>query len=209
MLVSGDVIVKEHVCTHGLLSDHQFGFRPGASTAEAILAVTQACHQALEWGNSMACVFSDVSKVFDSLPHHLILRSLTRVGVCGVLLAWVADYLTDCLQRTVLSGSRSSVAPVSSGVPQGCPLLFILFMNSIISVNISVDAGITLYADDLCYHKEVSSESDGQVVQADVNAVLDWASDQRAKAELRQDQVALGHKKEETFAVTTTGQCRH
>ena len=59
----------------------QFGFRPGASTQEAILAATKDWHWSLEKSESVACVFFDLSKAFDSLPHPLILDSLVRVGI--------------------------------------------------------------------------------------------------------------------------------
>ena len=73
--------IMEHLVSNKLLSSIQFGFRPEASTTEAVLSVTRECHQALEHGNSAACVFFDVSKAFDSLAHDLILESLARVGL--------------------------------------------------------------------------------------------------------------------------------
>ena len=168
----------EHICEHKLLSSLQFGFRPGASTAEAILSVTRACHDALEKGNSLACVLFDISKAFDSLSHYLIIHSLARVGICGNLLAWIADYLTNRLQKTVLSGAVSSIATVTSGVPQGSilgPLLFILLMDSISSVSLSPNAALSMYADDICYYVEVAKADDIAAVQVDVDAISNWA----------------------------------
>ena len=142
----------EHLSNHELLSNKQFGFRPGASTQEAILSATRVWHEALERGNSIASVFFDLSKAFDSLPHHLILQSLAMVGVCGSLLAWIKDYPTNRLQRVVLYGSTSSTSNVTSGVPQGSilgPLLFIVTMDSITNIKFSARAALTLYADDM------------------------------------------------------------
>ena len=46
-----------HVLDQGYLSPKQFGFRPGSSTAEAILAATRDWHDSLERSSSVACVF--------------------------------------------------------------------------------------------------------------------------------------------------------
>lgn len=91
-----------HLLEHGLLSNKQFGFRSGSSTQEALLAATRDWHLALENRDSVACVFINISKAFDSLPHPLILQSLKRVGVTGSLYNWFVDYLTDRQQRVTL-----------------------------------------------------------------------------------------------------------
>ncbi len=111
--------VMGHVLTNGLLSDRQFGFRPGCSTMEAILACTRDWLNAMENGGSVACVFFDLSKAFDTLGHSLILASLARVGICGPLLKWFANYLSDRSQKVVLKSTCYDLAAVTSGVPQG------------------------------------------------------------------------------------------
>ena len=50
------------------------------------------------------CIFLDLSKAFDSLPHSLVLESLQRVGVCGSLYNWFEDYLSHRKQKVVLDG---------------------------------------------------------------------------------------------------------
>ena len=103
------------------------------------------------------------------------------VGVCGSLLAWIKDYLTNRLQRVVLYGSTSSTSNVTSGVPQGSilgPLLFIVTMDSITNIKFSARAALTLYADDICYYKEVCTDDDCLDVQSDVNAIKDWTETQ-------------------------------
>ena len=104
---------------HHLLSDRQFGFLPGSSTLEAILTAVKDWHDILKGGGSIACVFLDLSKAFDSLPHDLIVNSLLRVGVCGILHSWFVSYLTNRKQRVVLDGFSSDTVKVTSGIPQG------------------------------------------------------------------------------------------
>ena len=38
----------------------------------------------------------------------------------------------------------------------------------------SARATLTLYADDICYHKEVRTDDDCLDVQSNVNAIKDW-----------------------------------
>ena len=176
--------ILDHLIANHLLSDNQFGFRPRASTQEAVLSVTTAWHLALERGNCVACVFFDISKAFDSLPHHLILQSLARVGICGSLLCWIQDYLSNRSQRVVLYGSASTKARATSGVPQGLilgPLLFIIFMDPLSTLPLSTSAGLTKFADDICYYREVSVAADCAAAQADVCAISDWMEERDLK----------------------------
>ena len=55
----------------------------------------------LDSGNQVAAIFFDLSKVFDTVPHDLLLDNLQRVGVSGSLLTWFEDYLSGRLQRVV------------------------------------------------------------------------------------------------------------
>ena len=79
------------------------------------------------------------------------------------LIAWISDYFTDRKQRTVLNGSISRCLPVTSGVPQGSvlgPLLFVIFMSDINSVNLSHESKLLLYADDILLYRSVTSGND-------------------------------------------------
>ena len=129
--------LTEHITENNLLSSNQFGFWKHSSTMVAILSATRDWHVTLEERGSVACVFLDLAKAFDSLPHQLVLESLARVGVQGSLYAWFEDYLSNRFQCVVLEGSRSAPAPVTSGVPQGSilgPLLFVLSMDTLSNV---------------------------------------------------------------------------
>ena len=177
--------IQERV-VHNVLWDHihlsfsQYCFRPGSSTQEAILAALRDWHHTLESGGSVVCVFLDLSKAFDSLPHSLVLKSLIRVGVGGGLLRWFVDYLDNRKQQVALKGSSSPCASVTSGVPQGSilgPLLFILAMDPVTSLSISNSGVIRVYADDINYYKPIMSSTDLLAVQNDVDTISVWVGD--------------------------------
>ena len=52
----------------------------------------------------------------------------------------------------------------------------LLPLNAITSIKLSSSADLCLYADDICYHKELFSCSECQDVQSDVNAISDWVA---------------------------------
>ncbi len=74
----------QHVLSQHLLSDRQFGFRPGCSTMEAVLACTQDWHEVLDEGGSVASVFFDLSKAFDSPWSWHPLRESVFVEPCSL-----------------------------------------------------------------------------------------------------------------------------
>ena len=79
------------VLQHEFLSTRHFGFRPGSSTQEAILYVIKDRHDILERKGSVVCVFFDLPKGFDTLPHSLTLESLASTAVSSGLYNWFVD----------------------------------------------------------------------------------------------------------------------
>ena len=57
-----------YLTSDSLLSNYQFGFRPGNSTQEALISATTAWHRYLD-NKDVAAVFFDLSKAFDTVPH--------------------------------------------------------------------------------------------------------------------------------------------
>ena len=79
----------------------------------------------------------------------------------------------------VLEGHTSSLANVSSGVPQGSilgPLLFVLYMDSINHVPLSPDSKLLLYADDILLYSPIRQPSDITTCQLDVDSISHWVS---------------------------------
>ena len=68
-------------CTHNhLISNSQFGFRSGFSTVSALLSVTHDWFTLLDSHSSVCAVFFDLRKAFDSVPHQLLLNTLSSSG---------------------------------------------------------------------------------------------------------------------------------
>ena len=140
------VALQDHLLSQKAISPSQFGFRPHSSTQEALVHMTQLWHQHLEDGGSSLCVFLDLAKAFDTVPHQGVISAVAKACVSGPALKWIADYLSGRRQFVVLEGASSSLASVTSGVPQGSilgPLLFLTIFDGIFRLPLSASSEIT------------------------------------------------------------------
>ena len=72
-------------------------------------------------------------------------------------------------------------SPVLSGVPQGTvlgPLFFLLYINDI-QRNLSPGTHIRLFADDSLLYRTISSDTDTKILQADLNTLQQWESNNK------------------------------
>ena len=71
---------------HGVLTDAQFGLRPGYGTTDAIFALNSLISKSLRSGKRFYCCFIDYKKAFDSVKHMKLWLRLIRLGISGKLL---------------------------------------------------------------------------------------------------------------------------
>ena len=83
--------VSSFIHTPALISDCQFGFRPGSSTQEALLYVSHDWHKPLDKRVSTAVIVFDLSKAFDDVSHSLLLFYLHKIGITGLLHRWFKE----------------------------------------------------------------------------------------------------------------------
>ena len=171
-------IMSDHIENNNLLSNCQWGFRPGRSTTTALLDVNHFWFSNLDRGKELIVVFFDYSKAFDSVPHLSLLECLRDLGFSVHLLAWFQDYLTNRSQQVVINGRSSSPIEVISGVPQGSilgPLFFILYINGVTNLPLSPNTKLMLYADDMSLSKVILDVADVPVLQSDIDRIYTWS----------------------------------
>jgi hypothetical protein len=94
-------------------------------------------------------IFLDLSKAFDCVHHETLLHQLESCGIRGLPHRWLSSYLESRNQFVQISNVLSNSTQITKGVPQGSilgPLLFLIYVNKITSVN--NNGKLVLYADD-------------------------------------------------------------
>ena len=106
-----------------------FGYRPKRSAGEAIQAVLGLLRQGYT-----DVVDADLSKYFDTIPHHELMQSVARRIVDADMLRLIVQWLKAPVETTDGDGTRRMEGGKASrqGVPQGgviSPLVANLYMN--------------------------------------------------------------------------------
>ena len=139
----------------------QYGFRPGHSTAMAVLDMVEKIREAWDRGNVALGVLIDLKKAFDTVDHSVLLAKLEHYGVRGSALKLLESYLTDRTQYVQYDGFESDKGPLSCGVPQGSvlgPLFFLIYVNDMAKACPQLE--LVLFADDTNIFAQGKNPSD-------------------------------------------------
>ena len=87
-------------------------------------------------------IFNDLSKVFDTVNHKILLKKLQHYGIKGKNLSWFESYLTGRKQYINFeindNNGKTDLLKIISGVPEGSilgPLLFVIYINDLCQVS--------------------------------------------------------------------------
>jgi hypothetical protein len=124
-------------------------------------------------------LYTDFQKAFHQIDHFILLRKLELFGFDNSLLALFRSYLLDRRHYVTYQNFVSKSFTPTSGVPQGSnlgPLLFLLFINDMVNV---ITCEKLLFADDLKLFIRIESDSDFNLLQNNLDAVVEWSSRNR------------------------------
>ena len=160
-----------------LISEKQFGFRKGRSCMTSLISFySRVIDEVQERDGWVDCVYLDLKKAFDKVPHKRLVRKLEYAGgIKGGLLKWMKDYLVGREMRTTVRGVNSDWCSITSGVPQGsvlAPIMFMVYINDIVE---GVNSYMNLFADDAKLLRRVKKREDGEMLQKDLDNILEWS----------------------------------
>ena len=156
----------------GLINKDQHDLRGGRSCCTQLLEVMKIWMKWFDLGLPWDTIYSDFSKVFDSVPRHRLLKKVQAYGIQGSLLRWIEHYLRDRKQKVILGSDTSEWKPVTSGIPRGSvlgPILFTMFINDMPE---TVSSMMKLFADDAQFFKAIESLDDISTIQNEIDKLL-------------------------------------
>lgn len=187
----------------GGLSEHQFGFRKGRQTIDAVGRVLRIAEraEAYTWKHRRICVMItlDVRNAFNSASWHQILGELNKRGIDNNVLRLIDSYLSD--RRIILdAGQESRIIEVYRGVPQGSilgPKLWNVFYDELLRLEFPQGVAITGFADDIAL--SIVAKTEAEII-ANGNAALakveEWMRSRHLElAPGKSEAVILTHKR--------------
>ncbi|CEJ61918.1 Putative Reverse transcriptase [Penicillium brasilianum] len=113
---------------HGLLPDTQFGGRPGRTTEQALLVLSNAIDRAWYKHKVVTLVAFDLKGAFNGVHRTSLDACLRAKRIPTVARKWIASFMSDRYANIGFDDFRTETAPLANaGLAQGSPLLSILF----------------------------------------------------------------------------------
>ncbi|UYV84087.1 hypothetical protein LAZ67_X001133 [Cordylochernes scorpioides] len=156
--------LNEWVERRNVIPENQAGFRRGRSCVDLIFTLTSLIQLSLRKKRGKLYVFFvDLRKAFDTVPHSLLWKKLTNLGVSYQFIHAIRNYYEQATVAIRWRGSITENIKIHSGLLQGeplSPLLFILFMTDLIKMYDNSDltsvylpefgdVHLLMYADDI------------------------------------------------------------
>ena len=128
------------------------------------------------------------------MHHRILLEKVKNHDINGKIGKWIEEFLSNRKFRVVANGCISDEESVLSGVPQGTVLAAILFVIMISDIDENVKKCIIRsFADDTRVNNKISSESDREIMQNDLEIIYKWAEDNKMKFNVNKfEQMAHG-----------------
>lgn len=80
----------------------------------------------------------DVKGAFDHLAKNQLITQILELGIDGDLVRWTSSFLTNCKLQLTIDGYTNREKKIETGIPQGSPVLPVLFLIYISGVFVKI-----------------------------------------------------------------------
>ena len=148
----------------------------------------------METGNFPINIYIDLSQVFVTLDHAILLDKLNYYGIRDVAYRLFHSYLSNRYQYVEFDGSISSTKVVDAGVPQGSilrPLLFFIYINDLPCV--SPLFNMFFYTEDTTFYCNLSNNANRIYLNFELNKISEWLASNKLSLNARKTKFMVLH----------------
>ena len=164
----------EHFVENNVIPQEQHGFVNKRSCLTNLLETLEDITKWQDLGIPIDEIYLDFAKAFDKVPHQRLTYKLERLGINGVLLAWIESFLSGRSQSVKIRNSVSDFISVTSGVPQGSVLGPLLFIAYISDLPCAISSNSKIFADDTKLYRKIQCVDDSEYLQQDLDSLAAW-----------------------------------
>ena len=166
---------------HGLLPDTQFGGRPGRTTEQALLILTNAIDRAWHGQRVLTLVAFDLKGAFNGVNQTSLDARLQSKGIPTVARRWIASFMSGRQANITFDDYSSEVAQLhNAGLAQGSPLspiLFAFFNCDLVDQPVDFHGGASAFIDDYFRWRVgwSAEENLAKIQSEDIPRIETWA----------------------------------
>lgn len=120
-----------------LIPKHHFGGRPGRTTEDSILILSESIYRAWKDGNIFSAILMDVTSAFNNVHHKRLVQNMRKRSIPVEMTRWILSFLSNRTTRMRFNGITTNHIPIPTGIPQGSslsPVSYILYNSDLLDI---------------------------------------------------------------------------